>query len=261
VLFAGDAAHLVPIFGVRGLNSGLDDAGNLAWKLALVLQHAADASLLDSYSQERVHATRQNLAYGAKSTEFMAPPHAGFKLMREAALRLAGEDARVRSLINPRQSTPIRYDGSPMNIAAASGAPGARDAGPPAPRAGDTAPEARLGDRHLTTLFGHGFVALWFSDRPVPASPALTLDPRDGLASLSVWRIARTPVGDDPRALFDDGGEAWQRYAAQDGSVVLVRPDGYVLGRWVDPDAATLAAALAPFRQARPADRAREARS
>jgi 3-(3-hydroxy-phenyl)propionate hydroxylase len=48
VLFAGDAAHLVPIFGVRGLNSGLDDAGNLAWKLALVLQgHAGDA-LLDS---------------------------------------------------------------------------------------------------------------------------------------------------------------------------------------------------------------------
>jgi 2-polyprenyl-6-methoxyphenol hydroxylase-like FAD-dependent oxidoreductase len=41
VLFAGDAAHLVPIFGVRGLNSGLDDAGNLAWKLALVLQGRA----------------------------------------------------------------------------------------------------------------------------------------------------------------------------------------------------------------------------
>ena len=38
VLFAGDAAHLVPIFGVRGLNSGLDDAGNLAWKLARVIE-------------------------------------------------------------------------------------------------------------------------------------------------------------------------------------------------------------------------------
>ncbi|MFD2498385.1 FAD-dependent monooxygenase [Rhizorhabdus histidinilytica] len=36
VMLAGDAAHLVPIFGVRGLNSGIDDAHNLAWKLALV---------------------------------------------------------------------------------------------------------------------------------------------------------------------------------------------------------------------------------
>ena len=45
VLFAGDAAHLVPIFGVRGLNSGIDDAGNLGWKLALILNGLADESL------------------------------------------------------------------------------------------------------------------------------------------------------------------------------------------------------------------------
>lgn len=67
VLFAGDAAHLVPIFGVRGLNSGLDDAANLAWKLALVQQGQADDSLLDSYSTERVMATRENIVYGAKA--------------------------------------------------------------------------------------------------------------------------------------------------------------------------------------------------
>ncbi|WP_241074918.1 FAD-dependent monooxygenase, partial [Achromobacter insuavis] len=114
VLFAGDAAHLVPIFGVRGLNSGLDDAGNLAWKLAWVLRGQASEALLDSYSGERVHATRQNLVYGAKSTEFMAPPDFGFRLMREAALRLALTDERARPLINPRQSAPISYDGSPL---------------------------------------------------------------------------------------------------------------------------------------------------
>ncbi|MEY2954262.1 MAG: hypothetical protein RLZZ401_2349, partial [Pseudomonadota bacterium] len=118
VMFAGDAAHLVPIFGVRGLNSGLDDAANLAWKLALVVQGASAPTLLDSYSAERVYAARENIAYGAKSTEFMAPPNAGFTLMREAALRLAGEDEGVRSLINPRQSTPICYRGSPLRIAA-----------------------------------------------------------------------------------------------------------------------------------------------
>jgi 3-(3-hydroxy-phenyl)propionate hydroxylase len=86
VMFAGDAAHLVPIFGVRGLNSGLDDAGNLAWKLARVLHGRSPDSLLDSYSTERVHATHENIAYGAKSTEFMAPPNFAFRLMREAVL-------------------------------------------------------------------------------------------------------------------------------------------------------------------------------
>src|SRR5690606_15703863 len=113
--FAGDAAHLVPIFGVRGLNSGLDDAGNLAWKLAAVIEGRAPDSLLDSYSVERVHAARDNISYGAKSTEFMAPPNFAFKLMREATLRLAGSDDKVRPLINPRQSSAITYAGSPLN--------------------------------------------------------------------------------------------------------------------------------------------------
>ncbi|MGQ3004301.1 MAG: FAD-dependent monooxygenase, partial [Hydrogenophaga sp.] len=102
VFFAGDAAHLVPIFGVRGLNSGLDDAGNLAWKLARVVRGESPDALLDSYSTERVHATRENIAYGAKSTEFMAPPNFAYQLMREATLRLAVSDEQVRSLINPR---------------------------------------------------------------------------------------------------------------------------------------------------------------
>ena len=41
MLFAGDAAHLVPIFGVRGANSGIDDADNLGWKLAFVVKGLA----------------------------------------------------------------------------------------------------------------------------------------------------------------------------------------------------------------------------
>src|SRR6478735_8752917 len=53
ILFAGDAAHLVPIFGVRGLNSGMEDAETLAWTLAAVVHGTADGSLLQAYSAER----------------------------------------------------------------------------------------------------------------------------------------------------------------------------------------------------------------
>src|SRR5690606_928821 len=67
VLLAGDAAHLVPIFGVRGLNSGIDDVSNLAWKLAYVIQGRAAERLLDTYSQERVFATRENMRHASKS--------------------------------------------------------------------------------------------------------------------------------------------------------------------------------------------------
>ena len=94
VLFAGDAAHLVPIFGVRGMNSGIDDTHNLAWKLAWVAQGRAPVRLLDSYSSERVFAARENIRHASKSTEFMAPPSHAFTLMREAALGLA---TKIRS--------------------------------------------------------------------------------------------------------------------------------------------------------------------
>ena len=246
VLFAGDAAHLVPIFGVRGLNSGLDDAANLAWKLALVVQRRADAALLDSYSTERVHATRENIAYGAKSTEFMAPPHFGFRLMREAALRLAVHDERVRSLINPRQSTPVSYaELAPVEPADAA----AFGAGP---RPGDTAPEARVrseeGPGHLTQRFGQGFVALYFSDLASPRPDLVQLAERDvrGPASLTVWRVARRGNA-GPHTLLDERGQAWQRYDAREGALYLIRPDGYVLARWRDATPADVARALAPY--------------
>src|SRR5574337_842586 len=117
VLFAGDAAHLVPIFGVRGANSGIDDADNLAWKLAFVVKGQASERLLDSYSAERVAAAHENLSYGTKSTEFMAPPSFAFELMRHAALSLAVKHPDLRSLINPRQTSAIAYGASPLNHA------------------------------------------------------------------------------------------------------------------------------------------------
>ena len=117
VLFAGDAAHLVPIFGVRGLNSGIDDAGNLAWKLAYVLQGRASDRLLESYSDERVFAARENIRQARKSTLFMTPPSRGFEMMREAALSLSVSLPFARVLVNPRQTTAITFPVSPLQTA------------------------------------------------------------------------------------------------------------------------------------------------
>ncbi len=53
VLLAGDAAHIMPVWQGQGYNSGMRDAFNLAWKLALVVNGKAGEALLDSYQQER----------------------------------------------------------------------------------------------------------------------------------------------------------------------------------------------------------------
>jgi 3-(3-hydroxy-phenyl)propionate hydroxylase len=216
IFFAGDAAHLVPIFGVRGLNSGFDDAGNLAWKLALVVQGKAEDKLLDSYSIERVHATHENLRYGAKSTEFMSPPHHGFSLMRQAALRLSTVDKDVSSLINPRQSLPIEYIGSPLNLTEYSGMP---------------APEAILDIasqplfQHLSQYFGDTFTLLQLVDlddgavKPHPLARVLALKK-------------------------SDAPQVYERYADK-GAYVLIRPDGYVAARWATAREVNLDMALA----------------
>jgi 3-(3-hydroxy-phenyl)propionate hydroxylase len=225
VFFAGDAAHLVPIFGVRGLNSGLDDASSLAWRLARVINRTSPDSLLDSYSTERVHAAHENMAYGAKSTEFMAPPNFAFQLMREATLKLALVDDKVRSLINPRQSTPIQYVGSALNVPdvdtwsnnlAAPGMP---------------APEILLDDgSHLTQQFGHSFVCIVLGeplDKPVQADLA-----QKGIKLCSI-------LGNN-----HNGYSRFGLSNPSDQALVLVRPDGYVMGRWRGHDTGVLTAAM-----------------
>lgn len=219
VLFAGDAAHLVPIFGVRGLNSGLDDAGNLAWKLAAVIAGGASPALLDTYDEERRAAALLNIDYGSRSTEFMAPPHHGFALLRDAVLRLAASEPVIRNLINPRQSAPVRY-GCPALLGPDEGF-ASPEAGP-----GNPAPEAFVfvdgRARHLTEFFGAGYVVLSFgAPAAVAGADHVMLDP------------------DDAR-----NAEALRRYAARAGAVYLIRPDGYVAARWAQPGAGAVQTTL-----------------
>jgi 3-(3-hydroxy-phenyl)propionate hydroxylase len=240
---------LFPKYALAAPNSGIDDADNAAWKLAYVIRGLADESLLDSYSSERVAATHENLSYGTKSTEFMAPPSFAFDLMRTAVLGLAAKHEGVRSLINPRQSSAITYAASPLN------APEDKDqrwtAGPVP---GAVLPECpvtvlrdgRESEAHLTDLVGPGFTLLHFGE---DGGPDETLERYAGAmrekgVPLQLLRLSRTGAGALPGlSARDHTGRLFALYGARQGSVYLVRPDGHVAGRWQGPDAATLTAA------------------
>ena len=115
ILFVGDAAHLLPIFGVRGANTGFQDSFDLAWKLAAVVKGWAPEKLLASYTFDRVGAAREIIAEAGKSTRFMAPPSTGFKLLRDTVLSLSLEHDFVRPLYHWRTSRPHAYTHSPLN--------------------------------------------------------------------------------------------------------------------------------------------------
>ncbi|MES2944560.1 MAG: FAD-dependent oxidoreductase, partial [Pseudomonadota bacterium] len=148
------------------------------------------------------------------------------------------------ALLNPRQSTPVEYVGSALNLKADSSA---------LLRAGMPAPEARLrgpaGNVHLSTCFGRAFVLLCFSGSVLPAE-LLELANDAGNSPASVRVIQISSQGQPGRnTLVDELGQAHSRYGANEGSIYLVRPDAYLMGCWKNADAATIASVLKPFQQ------------
>jgi 3-(3-hydroxy-phenyl)propionate hydroxylase len=114
VFFIGDAAHVVCPFGARGGNSGIQDAFNLGWKLALVTGRQAPEALLDSYDAERQPAARENLQVTSRTSRFIAPQSAAEHVLRRAVIGLAREYAFARPFVNSgRLSVANPYPDSP----------------------------------------------------------------------------------------------------------------------------------------------------
>jgi 3-(3-hydroxy-phenyl)propionate hydroxylase len=232
VIFAGDSAHQVSPFGARGGNSGVQDADNLAWKLAAVLAGRAPESLLDSYEAERIPATDENILNSTRSTDFITPKNDAARAYRDAVLELASAHAFARPLVNSgRLSRPSILHGSPLNSPDQGHWSGGAGPGAPAPDAPVTCggrPDWLL--RHL----GDGFRLLVFGPPDTSLVGALP-------AGLVPVFVAAEEL---PGALWDHSGLAAARFGARRGSAVLVRPDQHVAARFADPTRFRIAAAL-----------------
>jgi 3-(3-hydroxy-phenyl)propionate hydroxylase len=235
VFFIGDAAHIVPIFGVRGLNNGLADAENLCWKLSAVLNGEADEALLDSYSPERRGATLDVFANATKSTRFMTPPTRGWRLAREAALSLSLKHEFPRGLANPRQMQPYTYSESPLTPYAGRDAEFAGG-----PINGSVAPNARLADgSYLLDRAGIGMTAILFCEGSPPAQQTALLDQLRTIDKRFVaLLIACQGLAPGPNVIADANGDMARLFAATPGTLYLLRPDLHIAGRWktVVPD-------------------------
>lgn len=213
VVFAGDAAHVVSPFGARGGNAAVADVDNLAWKLALVLEGKAPASLINSYDVERRAAARENILNSTRSTDFITPKFPASRAFRDATLALARDFPFARALINSgRLSVPTAQPGSPLDTPDSDG----DWTGGPAP--GRAMLDAPLGNGWLVDRLGPGFSLLSFG--PPPALPGVTAiaAAHDGLMR--------------------------QRYDARPGTTYLIRPDRYVAARWRRPATASIASAI-----------------
>ncbi|WP_029000794.1 FAD-dependent monooxygenase [Azohydromonas australica] len=244
VLFTGDAAHLLPIFGVRGANTAFQDSQSLAWHLAFVVKGLAGKKLLANFSAERVGAAREIIDEAGKSTRFMAPPSRGFKLLRDAVLSLSLTQEFVRPLYHWRTSRPHEYTGSMLNSRGDDNA--LFTAGP---AHGAPPQNVRLGaDDFLLDHLGGGFDLLYFTEAaaiPAPLLQVIDTVRARGVPLRVVAIGAAQPVAGADLALADADGHVRRHYGVRaSGGAYLLRPDQHVCARWLTLDATRLQAAF-----------------
>jgi 3-(3-hydroxy-phenyl)propionate hydroxylase len=224
-IFIGDAAHQVSPFGARGANSGIQDAENLAWKLAAVLKGEGGSALIDSYDTERIEAADENIGHSTRSTDFMSPHTAAERRLRDAVLSLAPQAEFARRMVNSgRLSLPAVYD-TPLSTPDTSPFAGSAKLGAPLP----DAPLRRAdgGPTHLLESLRGEFAVIHVKNG----------EAADGAKPEAVDGMALIAIGDD---LIDDEGKFTQRFDATPGSTYLVRPDQHLCARWRTFDTAAL---------------------
>jgi 2-polyprenyl-6-methoxyphenol hydroxylase-like FAD-dependent oxidoreductase len=223
VVIAGDAAHINSPAGGQGMNSGIQDAHNLAWKLARALRRGADApNLILSYEQERrgavIRDVEQYTDFLTRSIILARPWLRGaFLGVARAALsvRPVAEQAALRAgMLNTRYSRSALLAGGGTWVG--HRAPDGDLLGPDGSRARllDLAgPEAAL------ILFDDGRLPGW----DVPALQA-------ALAHVPELRIAPVFHAGGPAAerYHDADGALWKRWGATPDTAALLRPDGFV---------------------------------
>ena len=223
----GDAAHIHSPMGAQGMNTGLQDAYNLAWKLALVVQGRADAALLDSYEGERLPVARRLLETTDRAFRFVVADNLLAGLWRTKIMARLVALAMARPRIQGAAFRTISQIGIQYRKSGLSQSSG--DLPAHAPRAGDRFPWMHL---------------QFAPDGPVEDVFTRLEDTRFNLLLFGQRVNVDLPLGDDllrVHAIPVDGANAAEcaRAGVPSPAFYLVRPDGHVglCGARLDPAA------------------------
>jgi hypothetical protein len=247
LFLAGDAAHVHSPAGGQGMNTGIQDAWNLGWKLALVAGGTADSALLDSYEAERQPVARDVLRLTDRAFRIATSTR---RIHRIARTRVAPWLARLAALLPAARAAGFRTVAElAIDYRASPAVTDARAGRPPAPRAGDRLPDAPVRLDGAATTLGHALAAPRHHLLSAGPSPAWAGGPLDALAErhaglLDLHRLSRRA---EPGALHDAGGAAHKRLGLgrdERPAQILVRPDGHIAYRADGTDVSGLTAYL-----------------
>lgn len=224
IFLVGDAAHRLPPTGGFGMNTGIQDAHNLAWKLAYVINHHISDRLLDTYFEERARIAEQNIKWSTENaTRYDAI---------NAAIR-SGDMEKLKEKLH-EQSKNLNYLGLDLGFIYHSNAINSESNQAlsitpseyvPTTLPGSRAPHVKLikNDKEISTLdlFERDFVLLVGSEGESWRKSATELIQKLSF-QLKIYKVAAN--GD----LFDPNNIWHETYGITKNGAVLVRPDGHV---------------------------------
>jgi 3-(3-hydroxy-phenyl)propionate hydroxylase len=227
---AGDAAHLMPVWQGQGFNTGIRDASNLAWKLALVVKGQAGDALLDTYTQERHAHAGAMIDLSVLVGRIFVPSNPLLRMVRNVFGPLISKIAPLRRYIAEMRFKPMPFfaDG----VVVHKGTPNAQGL------VGKVFMQPRVADaqgrpQRLDNVVGLRFALLSWSarcDRWIDAEARRILDRLDAQSVVlrpDCQRLDRDPP-QDGIVLADIEGAFKRWFDAADGSIVLLRPDRVV---------------------------------
>ncbi|WP_339127394.1 FAD-dependent monooxygenase [Streptomyces sp. f51] len=232
VFVAGDAAHIHPPTGAQGMNTGIQDAWNLAWKLALAIEGGADDGLARSYDAERRPVGEEVVQ----------------RTVRHATQGIQADPADPATLLLREAQLLVGYRGSPLVGPASEG---------PGPQPGDRAPDCAGLAAHIAAfplrlydlLRDRGHTLLVYGDGEARGGQLAeaAAEFSGGRVGTCVIRPSGTALETSfPPVYVDTLGAFARLYGVSDEPVAfLVRPDGYIGARLSPPTSAQLTAQLA----------------
>jgi putative polyketide hydroxylase len=226
VFLAGDAAHSMPPTGGFGMNTGVQDAHNLAWKLAYVLDGRASPSLLDTYEQERRPIAIDNCEWSVSNSRRMVEIRSAIAENDKSRLTAALRE-QVLHVGALGQDLGFWYSSDAVTSDAASEPEKSPGEYQPTARAGHRAPHVWLnserGRRSSLDLFHDSFVLLVGPDGEGWAERAWLVSCEFGVP-LKIVQLGAQYIEEDP-------GSFARVFDVTSGGAVLVRPDGHVAWR------------------------------